>query len=140
MRQIKFRGKEIDYNFWVEGNLLITDDNHNNPFRTHPITKYYQIVKYEAGDWNMGGWTYCNIVPETIGQFTGMFDEDNKEIYEGDIVEGISDNIFSKGDVNKYEIIWGVDHWHVKGTGFTLQELFNFCNKKVKVVGNIHEK
>ena len=72
-------------------------------------------------------------------QFTGLTDMNGKEIYEGDILEGISNNIFSQGDVQNYEVIWGIDHWHISGTGFSLQELFNYCNNKIKVIGNIYE-
>ena len=72
-------------------------------------------------------------------QSTGIKDMNKVTIYEGDILEGISNNEFSKGDINNYEVIWGVDHWHIDGTHFSLQELFNYCNNKIKVVGNIYE-
>ena len=72
-------------------------------------------------------------------QSTGIKDINKVTIYEGDILEGISNNEFSKGDINNYEVIWGVDHWHIDGTHFSLQELFNYCNNKIKVVGNIYE-
>lgn len=72
-------------------------------------------------------------------QSTGMKDINNNTIYEGDILEGISNNVFDNGSVSNYEVMWGIDHWHINGTHFTLQELFNYCNNKIKVVGNIYE-
>lgn len=74
-----------------------------------------------------------------IMQYTGMEDSIGKEIYEGDILEGISNNIFDNGSVTNYEVIWDVDHWHICGTNFTLKELFKYCNNKIKIVGNIYE-
>ena len=74
-----------------------------------------------------------------VMQFTGLKDKEGNEIYEGDILEGISNNEFSKGDINNYEVIWGQDSWHIIGTWFSLQELINYCNNKVKVIGNIYE-
>ena len=72
-------------------------------------------------------------------QSTGMKDINGNTIYEGDILEGISNNVFDNVSVSNYEVMWGIDHWHINGTHFTLQELFNYCNNKIKVVGNIYE-
>lgn len=56
-----------------------------------------------------------------------------------DIIEGISNSVSDKGSVSNYEVVWRIDHWHINGTCFTLQQLFNYCNNKIKVVGNIYE-
>ena len=72
-------------------------------------------------------------------QFTNMKDKNGVEIYEHDILRGINSNPFSNEEVREYLVIWGVDHWHIKGTLFSLQELFNFCNTNIEVIGNKYE-
>lgn len=63
-REIKFRGKRIDNGEWIYGLLLYFEDEYG-------IQPSYGCKIHE-------------VVPETIGQFTGLIDM-GKEIYEGDI-------------------------------------------------------
>ena len=72
MREIEFRGKTVDGSGWVYGSY----DNNWKGIGKHYI---YSTI---------GRKIECfQVIPETIGQFTGVVDRGGKRIYENDEVE-----------------------------------------------------
>ena len=83
MREILFRAKRKSNGKWIEGYI------------------YKQIVNLNDEYYIRRGDTDYLVVPETVGQFTGLLDKNGKKIFEGDILKAGNGHIgyadFSEG-------------------------------------------
>jgi len=97
MREIKFRGRRVDNEEWVYGNLII--DEHGRPYIGQYITPKQNdpyISAHRSGKTmrRFAGIGFFMVDPETVGQFTGLCDEDENETYDGDICLDNEDDVF----------------------------------------------
>lgn len=75
-REILFRGKRVDSSEWFEGSYWLS---RSAVRETTYITDGY-------------GNLFC-VIPETVGQFTGLTDKNGVKIFEGDIIKH-KENLF----------------------------------------------
>lgn len=128
MRNISFRGKRRSTGEWVYGDLSIyADDCVYISCQNNGGYGYFEEPRYN---------TY-EVIPKTVGQFTGKNDKNGKWIFEGDVVRYINND----GTPAFYNVIWDetMGAWRFKYLGgagsFPMME---FCNL-VEIICNIHD-
>ena len=133
MREIKFRGKDIKSGMWAYGDLhTLCDQPH-----IHTEVSSYPFA---------GKRSFVN--PDTIGQFTGLKDNNGKEIYEGDIIRFKYED-YSEYNINGYhhpvEIISAVTfeygEFRIQGYPCRLGACYDWAEDECEfeVIGNIHD-
>lgn len=112
MREILFKAKRIKDGKWIEGYLF--DNGFDGKEKKYFIGGLI-IEKYNGtacDEWDITGIDFCEIDPETICQFTGLYDRYGNKIWENDILKtwsdeyaqvkfGFYDTGFASGDYNQ---------------------------------------
>lgn len=126
-REIKFRAHSMCRGEqWVYGDL--------RHYARNPRTEKWTVHDPATG-------IETDIDETTIGQFTGLYDKNGKEIYENDIVRIYDGDYeeYSDKQVKFAHGVFGVDNWTKRI--LTTLSFFMGCDSEysIEVIGNIHD-
>ena len=132
MREILFMGKRKDNGEWVVGHYCKSFG------RVNGKTYDYHVI------YNLISGRHYQIIPETLGQYTGLTDENGTKIFEGDVVETYEDYDDTFGypatDVFRSLVIWDESNccFAIK-TGDYIQPFNDWDWDYTTKIGNIHD-
>jgi uncharacterized phage protein (TIGR01671 family) len=151
MREILFRGKRKDNGEWIEGFYVC--NRYSIGFAKEPAiyeNHYIYTKRIDSEKWFKT--IQVEVIPETVGQFTGLTDKKNgKKIFEGDIVKICSSNWWCGYTNNQLEKESCRVYYNEKTACFKFNDgkfslsfdeyLHHDSDKRylLEVIGNIHD-
>ena len=129
MREILFRGKSVDNGEWVYGFYS-------------PVN--LPIFGNQGHFINENGFRAVEVIPETVGEYTGLTDKNGKKVFEGDIVKTWR-NTIGKIEFGQYwdeeieEDFYGYAWIGKDEYGESITLSINKCWNGHEVIGNIHD-
>lgn len=140
MREILFRGK-TPAGRWVYGDHIKDRiETDGNPHE-HIMIRFFDVFEEEYFV------NYEFIIPETIGQYTGLKDKNGKMIFDGDILRSVHFESID-GTNYLYHIVewsdrlscWYMKNTHSKTKDGHAQAWVYFKNATMpEIIGNIHD-
>ena len=117
MREILFRGKRVDNEHeWVCGN-----------YHNHSSEKSISFYKVFVGT----AMTMYAVIPETVGEYTGLTDKNDARIFEGDVIKHEGENfiVYWNEECAGFYPFYDQDH----PTGYGV------IGEESEVIGNVHD-
>lgn len=123
MREILFRGKSTYTEIWCEG-WYVPPVDYNGKHWDASIS--YKVESGHLED--------VEVIPETVGQYTGLTDKNGTKIFEGDIVKGSWNTVFV--------VYYDEDYLQFrakKADGYAREVDYYGSSNYLEVIGNIHD-
>ena len=141
-REILFRAKSIQTDRWISGYYFEDEDNKSyigymSKKRYIPDTRDWDIAEYYENNPTYN-WVFVKeeVISETVGQYTGLTDENDTKIFEGDIVKTNQYQRSIGTDTFTIEFVEGNYYLcHKRCTVWTLRSFI----EEVKVAGNKYD-
>ena len=119
-----FRGKEKDSGKWIYGDLRHISDGHGG----------YILCIVDNTNGRNNDVTGVEVLPETVGQYTGLTDKNGVRIFEGDIVSLV------KHDSLIYKVVYVPCRYElVNSKGVNCFVLDIYKSENIEVIGNIYD-